>query len=115
MDLTQEQMQLLGLLLEKDAFFMHEISNELMVDNSAITRLVDALEKKGFVSRKVSKQDRRLRVIAITESGKKEICKAKELTEIHKEVLIKGIESSEQEQFMNTLRKMKSNMEQSYK
>ncbi len=101
--LTPEQVRLLGLLIEKGACFMNEIANELMVDNSAITRIIDGLEAKKFVKRTISKTDRRQRSVQITEKGKKEIYKTMEITEKYREKLLLGISESEKHNFLRIL------------
>lgn len=111
--LTPEQMQMLGLLMEKESSYtyMNEISNELMVDNSAVTRLVDTLESKGFVKRKICKEDRRQRVVSITSLGKAEMLKTIELTEAHKKRMLTGVSAAEQQDFMRILRLIQCNVE----
>ncbi len=45
------------------------LSQTLEIDNAAITRLVDKLEKQQLVSRRVNPNDRRQMLIAITDAG----------------------------------------------
>ncbi len=45
------------------------LSQTLEIDNAAITRLVDKLEKQQLVSRRVNPDDRRQMLIAITDAG----------------------------------------------
>ncbi len=111
-DLTPEQAQVLGLLLEKEECCMNDISLELMVDNSAVTRLVDTLERKRFVQRIVAKHDRRQRMILITEKGTDEILKTVLLSENHKSKLLNGISEEEKTLFLGLLGTMRENMEE---
>ncbi len=64
-------------LLERRAHTMTELSQELLIDNSAITGLVDRLERSGFAKREINPVDRRTFLISITPAGSKEIKKAK--------------------------------------
>ncbi len=109
--LTPEQVHLLGFLIENEACAMNEIANELMVDNSAITRIVDGLEAKKFVNRTISKEDRRRRFIQITEEGKEEIYKTMEITEKYRNRLLVGISELEKQNFLRMLAIMYKNSE----
>lgn len=111
--LTPEQTQVLGLLMEKESCYtyMNEISNELMVDNSSVTRLVDALESKKFVKRKICTEDRRQRGVRITSLGKIEILKTIELIEIHKKKVLAGISKEQEQNFMHILHLIENNIE----
>ena len=61
-------------LLEKtNSLKMSELSRLLKIDNSAITRVVDRLEKNGLVTREPNPDDRRQYLISITEKGKRDI------------------------------------------
>ena len=63
-------------LLRKTAHTMTELSQILSIDNSAITGLVDRLEKAGMAQRTANPKDRRTYLIRITEKGKSEIDRA---------------------------------------
>ncbi len=67
------QSGVLFLLQQKNDLKMSEISRLLSIDNSAITRIIDHLEKNGLVKRQLNPDDRRQYLICITEKGKKEI------------------------------------------
>jgi len=45
------------------------LSGLIGVDRSSITRLVDSLERKGLVQRKISPKDHRVRLIRLTRKG----------------------------------------------
>lgn len=48
---------------------MGDLSQTLEIDNAAITRLVDKLEKQGLVERRINPDDRRQILIAPTATG----------------------------------------------
>jgi DNA-binding MarR family transcriptional regulator len=48
---------------------MRTIAEELKVDASWVTALIDGLEEKGFVERQPSPEDRRVKIVALTEDG----------------------------------------------
>lgn len=70
------QLAIMFLLQGKNNVSMSYISNVLELDNSAITRSIDRLEKFGFVKRVLNNNDRREFSIEITEQGLSEIQKA---------------------------------------
>lgn len=76
---TPAQLGLLFLLKGKDGRTMTELSRDLGMDNSAVTRAVDRLEKSALVERKSSSGDRREYRIMITESGIAETEEAKKV------------------------------------
>jgi DNA-binding MarR family transcriptional regulator len=76
---TPAQLGLLFLLKGRDGRTMTELSRELSMDNSAITRAVDRLEKSGLVERNNSADDRREYRITITKTGIAETDGAKKI------------------------------------
>ena len=49
---------------------MRELAAELVTDKPYATQIVDALEKRGLVLRTVDPQDRRCRIVSLTEAGR---------------------------------------------
>ena len=70
------QLGILFLLKEKNNSSMTYISNELELDNAAITRSIDKLETMGLVKRVVNSKDRREFSIELTKAGLSEIEKS---------------------------------------
>jgi DNA-binding MarR family transcriptional regulator len=62
----------IGILLVLDRVSqttMGNLSQALYIDNAAITRLVDKLERQKLVERRINPEDRRQMLITITEDG----------------------------------------------
>ena len=74
---TPGQTGILYLLEKCDKMTMSELSSSLEMDNSAATRIVDRLERSGFVYRELNLNDRREFYVMITEHGLDEIKKTK--------------------------------------
>ena len=53
----------------RDGCPMHRLGDLLLVSRANVTGLVDSLERKGFVQRKVNPRDRRSKLIRITPAG----------------------------------------------
>ena len=69
-DITPEQWFILFRLYEKDGQSQGQLADKDLNDHPNITRLLDALEKRGFVSRTADPQDRRKHLIYLTEHGR---------------------------------------------
>jgi MarR family transcriptional regulator, organic hydroperoxide resistance regulator len=88
--LTVPQATVLFLLIEQDGRMMSELGQLIGVDNSAMTGLVDRLERAGFVRREAKRQDRRALLIRITPDGRKEAAKAARVIEGVNETIRSG-------------------------
>ena len=69
---TLAQAAILFLLKEKDRRYMSEMGQVIAVDKSAMTRLVDRLEKAGLVKRRIDPENRRAISILLTPAGRRE-------------------------------------------
>jgi len=90
-------------LLRKNAHTMTELSQILAIDNSAITGLVDRLEKSGLAQRTTNPDDRRTYLIRITEKGKAEIDRAHVTIKRVNEEIKSGFSKAEVETFKKVL------------
>lgn len=90
-------------LLRKNAHTMTRLSQILAIDNSAITGLVDRLEKSGLAQRTANPKDRRTYLIRITEKGKSEIDKAYVTIKRVNEEMKSGFSADEIETFKRVL------------
>jgi DNA-binding MarR family transcriptional regulator len=69
---TLAQAAILFLLRKQDGRYMSEMGQLIGVDNSAMTRLVDRLEKAGLVKRQIDPENRRAISILLTPAGREE-------------------------------------------
>lgn len=109
-NLSPEQVGLLNSLLDKDGSSMQALSTLDDRDNSATTRLVDNLEKKGFVERKSANSDRRIWEIFSTEKGREEVIKANITGRNYVSQILKGIEEQDLAIFMNVIKRIRKNI-----
>ena len=56
---------------------IQDLARLLVMDRSTLGHLLRPLEKRGFVKLEVSEQDRRSRMVALTEAGKAAVAKAR--------------------------------------
>ncbi|VXC58404.1 Transcriptional regulator, MarR family [Burkholderia sp. 8Y] len=69
LDLTSQQIGVILSLASGRARTPLELSREMSYDSGSMTRMLDRLEKKGFVSRARSDADRRIVELKLTERG----------------------------------------------
>ncbi len=74
--ITPAQSGILFLLKKKNGQTMSELSQELTLDNSTLTGLVDRLERLDYVERNAGTADRRASHVFITDEGREEIDRA---------------------------------------
>lgn len=100
---TLAQAAILFLLREKDRRYMSEMGQVIGVDNSAMTRLVDRLEKTGLVKRQIDPENRRAIAVTLTSAGRKEAATALSVIKGINEEIKKGYSPEEVEVFKKIL------------
>ena len=82
------------------------------IDNTTIMRakLVDAIERKGFVIRRQNKSDRRSNTLVLTEKAENLKAEAKQKGIDILDQMLEGISEDELRAFLTTLRKLSLNM-----
>lgn len=68
-DLSREQYELLQVLWEEDNVNQQTISGKLEKNKYNVTKLLNTLCKRGYVQRKMGKEDRRNNFVVLTEKG----------------------------------------------
>ncbi len=69
LDITADQLLLLMQLAENDSCNQLFLAKQLGRDRSAITRMIQLMEEKGWVNRKADADDKRAFTVALTRSG----------------------------------------------
>lgn len=68
-DLTPEQYLLIDLLWDEGPLTQQEIAIQMQKDKNSITKLIDGLQRKGYVVRKIDSDDRRKNMVHVTAMG----------------------------------------------
>ena len=68
-DVSRAQFELLQVLWEEDHVNQQTISKRLQKDKYNVTKLLNTLTKRGYVQRKMCKEDRRNNFVVLTEKG----------------------------------------------
>jgi DNA-binding MarR family transcriptional regulator len=111
LSVTPEQVGILNILKENGIISMQELSQFSFRDNSAITRIVDNLEKNKLVQRKRLKTDRRKIEILITVLGQQILEQANEVGKKYVAAVTSGLTSAEIQQMISIMSKIKYNIE----
>ena len=69
--LTSAQLRILFFLEEKDNVCQHDIENEFSMSRSAVSGMLDGMESDGLIVREKTDDDKRRRIICITDYGKR--------------------------------------------
>ena len=71
--LTSAQLRILFFLEEKDNVCQHDIENEFSMSRSAVSGMLDGMESDGLIVREKTDDDKRRRIICITDYGKSKL------------------------------------------
>ena len=63
--LTPEQFMLIDLLWNEGEMTQQQLADQMQKDKNSVTKLVDAIERKGFVIRKQNEHDRRANTLVV--------------------------------------------------
>lgn len=94
-DLSIPEWTILGQVFEQDGIRLAEISNILSVEAPLITTLSDQLEKKGLVARADDPQDRRAKLLKLTEKGRELVPKIEMDANAKIKALLTGISDAD--------------------
>ena len=106
------QPKLIAYLAEKGPCHQRQLADYFEVDPAAICRMLDSLEKGGFIVRQVDRSNRRAGLVGLTDKG----ILANQMWQNHcrdmEQVLLNGFSSLEKEQFAQYLTRAYHNFHQ---
>lgn len=108
--LTPEQFMLIDLLWNHGEMSQQQLADMMHKDKNSVTKLVDAIERKGFVVRRQNKHDRRSNTLVLTEKANQLKPGAKQKGISILDQILEGINENELRMFLETLRKLNVNM-----
>lgn len=80
-------------------------------NKSSLSRIIQSLERKGFVIKTVHRDDKRQQLVKLTNSGREKLSEAIPVLEMNFRKMEKGIDKNELEQMKNILAKILNNVE----
>ena len=108
-DLTTPQMRTLAVLGINSGLTINELSTLAVTEQSTMSRTLDTLEARGFVSRRPRPSDLRVREVEITAAGREAFDAFWPVMFQHYEQMFRGIGEDEFSQFVATLQKVLRN------
>ena len=114
-DLTKEQMIVLKKLHDQDGLNQNELAFLTLRNKSSLTRLLTKMEKKNYIRRKQSKNDKRINNVFLTSHGKNIFNKTKPIINHVITTMEQNISNSEKQQIIKTLKKIQLNFDSNSK
>ena len=99
-DLTPVQFAAMQSLLSNPDIGQAQIASLIAYDRATIGGVIDRLEQKGYISRVVSKDDRRARKCRLTDQGIEVINRILPVVESLQQEILNGLAAHEREQFI---------------
>ena len=105
-DLTLMEFGILEVLYHKGPLLLGEVQRRILVSSGGVTYLVDRLERKGLVERRICEEDRRARYAALTAAGHDLIRRIFPEHAARIEALMSALTPDEQRELYPLLRKL---------
>lgn len=108
-NLTKEQMVVLKKLHDQDGLNQNELAFLTLRNKSSLTRLLTKMENKKYITRKQSKEDKRINRVFVTQLGKGIFQKTKPVMGALIKQVEQNISESEKHQIIQILKKIQLN------
>lgn len=104
--LTPIQWAALLTTLQRPGMDQSTLSREIYIDTSTIAGVLDRLEARGLIQRKLSPEDRRLRLVYVTEEGQALLKDANVAVLQTQEWLMQPLSARDRSQFVALMRRV---------
>lgn len=109
-NLTPEQFLVMDMLWNMGPMSQQKMANTIHKDKNSVTKLVDALEKKGLITRKKDLNDRRSNTLYPTEKAMEMKAASKEAGISMLDEILEGIAEDDLNSMLETLSRLTANM-----
>ena len=109
LDLTKEQIIILKNLFFNDGINQNELACLTFRDKSSLTRLLVKMEKKNYIKRVKSKEDKRINKVFITSTGKEMFVQTRPIIKKIMNTMEENISNKEQQIMISLLKKIQTN------
>ena len=110
LQLNLSEASLLWQVLHEPGISQSGAANLLDLETISVVRLVDSLEHAGLLERRPHPTDRRIRMLWLTEAGESAVGQVRRINEIVRREALVGISKAEQDQALDTLLAMRTNL-----
>ena len=104
--------RIMSALDEHDPATVTQLAKAAMIEQSTLSRALQRLEAKGYVSREFDPNQRHVRRISLTSNGREALEEVRELTWQHVDRILRGFTEVEEHQLRSMLERMQWNVEQ---
>lgn len=111
LDLTPEQWTLLAELAEKGTIYQRELAKNTFKDAPTVSRIIELIRQRGYITRKADKTDRRRFLISLTKQGQAVYDKAAPLVYEARKNGWEGLTDQDFEDLNRILDKVASNIQ----
>ena len=108
--LTRAQWQVLAHLSRNEGINQSGLADILEIENITLGRLVDRLEESGWVERRLSGNDRRVRLLHLTEKAKPILGRMRALGLETRGEALSGLSAEDQATLLTMLRHVRANL-----
>lgn len=109
--ITIDQWIIIRCLIENPEISQHEIAGKVFKDNASVTRIISLLVKAKYLTRKISKSDRRKTVLKVTDLGFQTMEAVNKIVLVNREVALSGTTREELEITRNVMERITKNCE----
>ncbi|WP_111707822.1 MarR family winged helix-turn-helix transcriptional regulator [Lutibacter citreus] len=109
-NLTREQFVVLKILSDDDGKAQHDLAFITECDKTSLSRLISNMEKSNFIKRIPAKEDKRIKYVYLTSTGKNVFTTALPIIEEAIHSFQKGISKEELQISIRTIKKIQSNL-----
>lgn len=106
LDMCLSDFGVLEVLLHKGPLAVQEIGEKVLLTSGSMTAALDRLERRGLVERKEGAEDRRVRVVRLTVTGKSMIREAFEDHKRAMDLAVSGVSEDDRETLIGLLRQL---------
>lgn len=105
-DITVDQCLVLIILNDNEKISQIEMAKLIFKDNASVTRIIELMVKKDYLTRETDESDKRKTKLIITEKGKKTIILLTPVFNLNRKTALNGLSSDEIELLDQILRKI---------
>ncbi len=109
-DITPEQFVVIEVLMHRDGLYQRQLSEITLKDRPNITRIINILEKNGYVNRVADKNKRKVFKIYLTDKAKNLFPALAQVVKEYRKTMTEGIDKNDLETCMSVLNKVLDNL-----
>ena len=109
-DITPEQFVIIEVLMHHDGLYQRQLSEITLKDRPNITRIINILEKGGYVERRSDKNKRKVFKIYLTQKAKDIFPLLQKVSQDYRKVMAEGIKKEELKICLKVLNQVLQNL-----